>query len=317
VGECYADGTFTDVLHINGGATSGLSSITLRAAEGQKHAGTPGAGVKISSAPGSSQNLIRCASVCKITIEDIEIGNMNFNSGGTDTSVFKIDSSNTPTTVIQRMIIHDVDWPTGNGSGFILRADSDIDFQNSFIYACENEDLAMYGVYPSSSGQSECYNLTIFKLKGGNSTYGVYNNGSLIEAKNCISFIDTTGAGSPKDFAPAGEDWDYNISGDDTADDGNAGTNSLINQTDSNILVSTTTGSEDLHILITGNAVKNGINLQNTPAGVRWDIDGRPRLSSKWDIGADQISFGNPLNRNLSLSYTNSLSLGSNSLASY
>tara|TARA_R110002020_G_scaffold5803_4_gene23794 strand:+ start:12130 stop:13194 length:1065 start_codon:yes stop_codon:yes gene_type:complete len=317
VGECYADGTFTDILNINGGATSGLSSITLRAAEGQKHAGTPGVGVKISSSPGSTQNLILCSSICKIIIEDIEIGNMTMNSGG-QTSIFKIASSNTPTTVIQRMIIHDVDWPSGNGGGFILRADSDVDFQNSFIYANENDSNAMYGVYPASGGTSECYNLTIFKLKGATATYGIYNNGSLVEVKNCISFIDTTGAGSPKDFVPAGEDWDYNISGDDTADDGTAGTNSFINQTDSNVLVSTTTGSEDLHILLTSNAVKNGINLTNTPAGVLWDIDGRPRPSTRWDIGADQISFAaSALERKLKLSYMNSLSLGDNSLASF
>jgi hypothetical protein len=320
VGECYPDGTFDETVTINGGATSGLNSIKLKASDEHPHKGVAGAGVKlVCSSPmtGANVAVIGVWSNRAVTIENLEITDVSFASGY-NANVIAVFSSNTPNAVLSRMLIHDITGP-GSPSGGRLRiyfGESDADLLNWFCYDCKAEYGNMQFLYPSSSGTTEAYNCSVLDISApnGNSLDGFFNNGSLINVKNCICCVSAAGASSSEDYTPAGSSWDYNISADATA----TGTNSIASQTPSNVFVSTTSGSENLHILATSNAVKNGINLTNTPAGVLWDIDGRPRPSTRWDIGADQISFAaSALERKLKLSYMNSLSLGDNSLASF
>lgn len=47
VGECYADADFTETVSISSGGTIGLADITLQAASGEGHTGTPNTGVRI------------------------------------------------------------------------------------------------------------------------------------------------------------------------------------------------------------------------------------------------------------------------------
>src|SRR5690606_4826408 len=49
VGECYDDSAFSGAVAIDGGGTVGLNSVTLTAADGEKHDGTAGTGVRNTS----------------------------------------------------------------------------------------------------------------------------------------------------------------------------------------------------------------------------------------------------------------------------
>ena len=54
--------------------------------------------------------------------------------------------------------------------------------------------------------------------------------------------------------------------------------------------MSTTGGSEDLHLKAGADAIDAGTDLGTTPTGVNYDIDGRDRDAEGdvWDIGADE-----------------------------
>ena len=80
------------------------------------------------------------------------------------------------------------------------------------------------------------------------------------------------------------------MSSDGTADDA-GGSNNLVDKTGSDQFVSTTEGSEDLHLKEGADAIDAGVDLGTTPAGVNIDIDGRDRDSEgdTWDIGADEF----------------------------
>ena len=138
------------------------------------------------------------------------------------------------------------------------------------------------------------YSYGIF-LNTGYPTFWVYNN----TVYNCYIGIHNEGLDGPSyvknniatssssaDFnGTYDSDSHYNISSDDTA----PGTNSKINQTLSDIaFVSTTSGSEDLHIQSASTAKDAGTDLSSdTNLSIWRDIDGDERGAS-WDIGADE-----------------------------
>jgi len=298
-GECYADSTFNESIQINGGNSSGLNSITLGTADNESHGGTTGAGVKISTTSPSAY-IIDCASTMTITVQDIEIGDITMPSSG-DSYVIKVSATSTPTSIIQRMIIHDITFPSGAGSGYVLRGYSDLDFHNNFVFAVKNLQTSLYGIYPSSSGSSDCYNNSYLNLyAAANNLFGLYNNGSLINVKNTICFLDTSGGATTEEcFRPASASWDYNMSGDATA----GGSNSLASETASLNFLSVTAGSENLHLRQSSGAIKTGVDLGTSPAGVNIDIDGFDRDVSgvAWDMGADQTYAESEASRRLRL----------------
>jgi hypothetical protein len=315
VGECYADSTFDESVQINDGDLTLINSITLKSAEEDIHRGVAGVGPKISPSSATTY-VIDCVTAVAITIQDIEIGDITMPSSG-DSIVVKVSEANTPNAILRRLLIHDITWPAGAGEGFVFRSYSDVDYLNSFIFAMKNNEDGLYGIYPSSSGSNECYNCSFLSLyAAGGNLYGLFNNGSLIHVKNCISFLDTSGgATTEEDFKPAdATTWDYNMSGDTTA----VGSNSLISQTASDVFISTVAGSENLHLAIGSNALKAAKNLGGTPAQVNIDIDWKPR-AAQWDMGADQrtLSSSSARNRRFQFSVMSMEGLGSMSLVPF
>jgi len=77
-----------------------------------------------------------------------------------------------------------------------------------------------------------------------------------------------------------------NLSSDTSA----SGTGSLTSKAASNQFVSTTGGSEDLHLKAGADAIDAGTDLGTTPTNVNYDIDNRDRdaLGDTWDIGSDE-----------------------------
>jgi hypothetical protein len=82
---------------------------------------------------------------------------------------------------------------------------------------------------------------------------------------------------------------DYNISSDTSA----AGSNSITNVSASDLFVSITPGSEDLHLKSGAVAIDEGTDLSGT---FTTDIDGTTRTGT-WDIGADEYVAGTNFSR--------------------
>ena len=302
IGECYADSTFDETVLINGGGYTSLEAITLRAASTEKHNGVAGEGVKIKySGSGASGplNMLELASPdssCDLCVEDLEIADvsMKAENGDNDAHVVKVALGNTPHTVVRRLLIHDITWPaagsgTATGDGFVFKSYNSCTFMNCFIYDCRHTrtNNTLYGLYPSSGGTTNIYNCSFFNLykaSGSANLYGIFNNGSSVNVKNVIVFLDSTGH-TDDCFVPTGSAWDYNMASDSST----VGDNSLNSQTASLIFSSTTSGAEDLHLLRTGNAAKAGVNLSGVSEGIAVDIDGRSR-PAVWDMGGDQLS---------------------------
>ena len=80
---------------------------------------------------------------------------------------------------------------------------------------------------------------------------------------------------------------DHNLASDATA----SGTGSLDSKLSADQFVSTTGGSEDLHLKDGADAINAGTDLGTTPSGVEIDIDGRDRDAEGdvWDMGAAEL----------------------------
>ena len=121
--------------------------------------------------------------------------------------------------------------------------------------------------------------------------YGVTNDNAAKVIKNCIG-TDPSGttSGTIACFqSTASATVAYNLSSDTSA----TGTGSLTSKSSANQFVSTTGGSENLH-LVTGADAKNaGTDLGTSPSGVEVDIDGldinADASNDPWDMGADEF----------------------------
>jgi hypothetical protein len=107
---------------------------------------------------------------------------------------------------------------------------------------------------------------------------------------NIITDVVHDGIGSAQCFqhsSPSNATCEYNLSSDSSA----SGTGSLTSKASSNQFVSTTGGSEDLHLKPGADAIDAGTDLGTTPSGVEIDIDGRDRDAEgdTWDMGAHEL----------------------------
>jgi len=98
--------------------------------------------------------------------------------------------------------------------------------------------------------------------------------------------------------SPSNATIDHNLASDTTA----SGTGSLDSKTAANQFVSTTGGSEDLHLKSGADAIDAGTDLGTTPSGVEIDIDGRDRDAEgdTWDMGAHELVAAAPSGRIMS-----------------
>jgi hypothetical protein len=304
VGECYNDADFAEGPNINGGATVGLNSVTLTVADGEKHDGTAGTGVKVSGNYRISAGITLSNIV--FTVSDIE-------NNLTSANNFGLYGSARADVRFLRCIVHH-SHPAHNqdiSSILIFRRGSAM---NNIVYGTlVNRDISTpIGIQvQSESGlgyYGYCYNNTIYNVTNTNASIttggarGIFlNNVDLAShtiAKNniCVDTDTPNDPGFSSDifFNDTASPAPYNLTSDDTGDDSTGdNTGALINKVSSGQFVSTVGGSEDLHLKSGADAIGAATDLAATPDGVQYDINGSNRnalAATVWDIGAHQYA---------------------------
>lgn len=299
VGECYNDSDFSESFTINDATPD---TITLTAADGEEHDGTAGTGVRLLLVTDYAGFWMSLASTKPTSVIGFDI---DVNGHDPGVSVFYLDSTGGYT--VRRCLVHEADTAGSDLFVFYLTSGSySLNLLNTIVYDIDVASAAtkdLIGVYILSTGSGTiniCGN-TLYKLTngvGGDDCWGLYTNragGTHDIANNII--LEVGGANSDQKvcYVCLAGSQRYNMSSDASA----TGTGSLINKTAADQFVSTTGGSEDLHLKVGADAIGAGVDLGTTPTGVNIDIDGydRDAAAVTWDMGADQYvaaATGNP-----------------------
>jgi hypothetical protein len=219
--------------------------------------------------------------------------------------------------IIRNNLIHDKGGNPGNtgpqgiyNSGAGASSDS-IYILNNIIYNLveTNNDSAVAMLLNVWAGNAYVYNNTIYNIQGaGGSKHGIgirFGNVTSSNTRiknNLVSKTEGPDKNAPywKNVSGSTVDSANNLS-DDTADSANDAedmgqslndSSALIGKTAAQIdFVSTSSGSEDLHLDTSSVCLQAGVDL-GTTNGVNIDIDGidRDATGVTWDIGADQKS---------------------------
>ena len=283
VGECYNDSTFDETVAINGGSTVGLNSCTLTVANGEKHDGTAGNGVRIVRTANSSY-IINNTGSTQTEISWLEIDANGFNATG----MCRGETDSVTSSRLKNLIAHGQSGAS-SFNGFLLNRGSSYCL-NNILYDCINTLSGGGGNgFKSGSSAENWHNNTCYLVKSGVShTSGFFYGMSFasITASNNISVDSgTDGTATGADFTGTS---DYSLSSDSSA----SGTSVLTNKTSTNQFVSIVGGSEDLHLKAGADAIGAGVDLGTTPTGVNIDINGfdRDSIDVAWDIGAHQFT---------------------------
>lgn len=287
--------------------TTNFNSVKLTVPESDRHDGTANTGVinKPNADPGANNSTsIFNIDMSNFTLEWIEIDM----SGSTSTNICLQTSTNNTNAdkdiTIQNMIVHT--WGTNQTTdpqhGILLRGASGgyhKIYNNIFYNFDETDDSNVFINCNQSRATVYVYNNTGFDIQvtsGSKTAYGILfssNNPSEVNIVNNIMLdVNNTGGSKQYDFYRGTSNRSgtrsHNLSSDSTAS--TYGTDAQTGQTASDVCVSTT-GSIDLHILDTSDAVGNGTDL-GTEANV--DINGFDRNGTDvdWDIGAHQVTTG-------------------------
>lgn len=295
VGEMYDDSAFDESVTINGGGTLGLSSVKLSVAAAERHDGTAGTGARF---------VMTTPKVITINPPNTTAGSgilewFEYDGNGVGhTNMILASPDSGEVAVIRHLIVHD---STGNSSSCnaIRTVTRDSQIIGNIVYDLSHTVNSRHqtGIdYIGNSADGACYGNTVYKIAGGTSTgngkgIDIASDVAATKVRNNIA-VEVTGGGSAVDFEFAGAvniTSSNNLSEDETADDG-GGSNHLVSQTVADIFISTTDGSEDLHLKTGSPAINAGVDL-TTSLESNIDIDGRDRDAEgdTWDIGADEF----------------------------
>ena len=294
VGECYNDSTFAPFT-INGGATIGLKSVTLKAAAGEVHDGTAGTGVKVETTA-NWQRAVHLGSngyTMPVKVEGIEI----VQAHNTAFSGIASIPSYAHNKVFTKCIIHST--YNAETNGFV---GLNVGFWKSFV-----SNNVIYNVKYGLAGNnyyhgSKYVNNTI----NSNNGYALSTREANISKntiKNNLLFRRNGGeAHTIQGAIPSSVDnWDTNMVQNGTM----YGSNPYTDVSIDNMFISIVVGSEDYHLrsqfdyTTPSSAIGIGLNLSSETflnSGVATgfhsglateDIDSLSR-GQNWDIGADQ-----------------------------
>jgi len=279
-----------------------LNSRTIKVADGEKHDGTVGTGVRLLNSTSASTlfSTQPFANGFVTRISGLEVDN---NARSTVSySAIKSISPIRADVVIDNCIAHNT---TGNANvrGFEITNSwyNDVSINNCIAYnigVTHGGSSVATGFWAKGS-RMDILNCVAYKIT---STVNAYGRGYQVagsnfsgghELKNSISMgceVDIVG------FNANGHTNTNCLTSDATAD----GTGGIINKTASDQFVSTVAGSEDLHLLKTADAVGAGADLSSyttTSDGndtfSAIDVNGSNRAAftgNSWDIGAHQYA---------------------------
>ena len=315
VGELHADSNFTDNT-VNFNQKQSLSSVTLSVYSDDRHDGTAESGALWKPTSGSGHNVgILVMNVDDMTAEWLDISADSLDS--TNTNKFIVLGANCNNNIIRNNLLHDKGGNPGNtgpqgiyNSGAGASSDS-IYILNNIIYNLveTNNDTAVGMLLNVWAGNAYVYNNTIYNIQGaGGSKHGIgirFGNATSSNTRlknNLVSKCEgpNIDAAFWKNVSGSTAETANNLS-DDTSDAAynaeDMGQNlndssALIGKTAAQIdFVSTSSGSEDLHLDASSVCLQAGVDL-GTTNGVNIDIDGidRDATGVTWDIGADQKS---------------------------
>ena len=308
VGECYNDSTFDEAFTIDDTSFTRVDSIKLKAASGQEHDGTPDSGVKITySGTISTASTVWTVNYTagthgnkKVKIEGLEFADI---SNSQDILMHMIGLG-TLNTIFSRCLVNNIKTTNSSSKSFKVFKDGQPTINNCMVFNCGKSSTsnsvggASVAFSLNDSANSQVYNCTVHNIydktpsaSSHGSVYGEYKNTIITSVSICFKFV--SGSNS------------HNISSDSTAPGGYP----ITGKTPSQLYVSTTEGSEDLHSKNHAPGLRKGTDLGTTD-DVQYDIDNfdRDSTSSIWDIGADQCNscvpdFGNSPNSKLSLGF--------------
>lgn len=318
-GECYADSAFSQSGYnqLNGGITVGLAKIILTVPVAQRHDGTADSGAKVNLTSGGRFVLWYKSGVGgpPRTMEWLELdGGDSEQNFGSNSFIVGISTAGYVGTVSHLLVhgCHNTQVGDGNMQGIIAGSLSQpAGIFDNIVYDCSGR-LLTPGISSSTNG-IVCNN-TVYKIgmtytssagDGSREAIGILCGPTCV-IKNNIAigtyFADDGHSHEKYDYLVSGGGavGTYNISGDSTA----SGSNSITGESISDLFVSTTGGSEDLHLKSGAAAIGAGDDLGTSVTSgsatlggstygteINIDIDGRDRDSEgdDWDIGADQF----------------------------
>ena len=311
VGELHADSNFTDAT-VNFDNKQSLSSVTLSVYEDDRHDGTAESGAlwKPTANSGHNQGILRI-NIDNMTAEWLDISMDSLDSRDTNKAIVLAGTNDD--NIIRNNLLHDKDGNPGSTGPNVIHviaagSTSDVIYiQNNIIYnIVETSGDHSVGINTNQwSGTTHIYNNTVYNIDSQGSSkiaYGIVygsntNNTTNVKNNLVAKMVADGGASNERAFqksnASSTENASNNLS-DDTTTDATykaPGTDSLQDKTSAEIdFVSTSAGSEDLHLDVDSICIGAGVNL-GTTNGVNIDIDGET-MSGDWSIGADWVSAG-------------------------
>ncbi len=255
VGVCYNDGPFTtrspwELARIQGSVTDAEHFMWLTAADGAQHQGLAGAGVVLDGASRTRYGILVADDYTRI--EGLELKGFRRNFLAAAITVWKARG-----VVLERLLIHDFEWPRFEGAGIEGAMRSEFTARSCIIY--DGGAAGIMTRWPHSSARVE--NCTIYGMRGV----------GIDESHGRVSVVNTISMGNGKgDFRIRRGAQTHTISSDRTA----AGEGSLVFLKPADQFVSVTPGSEDFHLREGSAAVDAGKNLALEAMEGVWFVDG-------------------------------------------
>lgn len=285
-GECFNDSAFDESVTFND-ATPTTTVLTV--ASGERHDGTEGTGARVVR---TSDAVILALNI-DMTVKWLEL-DLN---GNRAVSMISHGGSSGQATSIQNMILHGDNGALSSLEALRNASNRLTDVTNCFVYdivqtAGGSQGAIGIGIPTNTTNIMNC---TVF---------GVLNNNGSGDA-SAINGVDDadltlqnvlalgtggTASGTIQDFAAASY-VNATVSNNGSSDTSSSGTGSTDSLTSGDEIVSTTGGSEDLHLKSGATSIDLGTDKGTTPTGVNIDINGRDRdgEGDTWDYGAHEF----------------------------
>lgn len=289
IGEVYNDSTFDEGIVIDGSVTDATRFLKLTVAEGERHNGTPGTGARIVRT-GSTGSIVRVVDPACV-VEWLAVDGNGDNHG----IIFGLNAPLTLEAAFDKCLAYNVVTTSAKDTiGFRLASNTGI-IKNCMAFNLKQTDSGSkvcIGFEKTTVGPGKVLNCTAHGIVNDNGTGGAFcfnlNDISGDLYQNLIGTDPSGTTSGAKDCyvpaSPANATVDHNLSSDTTA----SGTGSLTSKASADQFVSTTIGSEDLHLKAVADALDAGVDLS---PDVIDDIDGQSRPSgAAYDMGADELA---------------------------